>query len=166
MNVDQEMPKKEIVTVAEMARMCHLSRSRFYGLIRVGIMPTPLRNPTTKRPFFNREQQEQCLLVRRTNCGINGKPILFYACHWSGDGQTRSTKRRTSPPPRTAQVDPMMEELLNGLGQLGVTDATEEKIREMLAETYPDGYANVGIPTLLMTVFRRMKRLDLPDNVA
>ena len=110
------------------------------------------------------------MLVRRTNCGLNGKPILFYANKWSREPvpparPTRSATRRTSPSSRAVQVDPVMEELLDGLGQLGVTDATEVKIREVLAEAYPDGHQNVGVPTLLMTVFRRLRRQDSPDNL-
>ncbi len=71
-------PLKEIVTVTEMARMCRLSRARFYQLIGEEIFPTPSRNDQTRRPFFNREQQEQCLLIRRTNRGANGKAVMFY----------------------------------------------------------------------------------------
>ena len=73
---------KEVVTVAEMARMCGLSRSRFYGLVKEGIMPLPSRNAATKRPFYTRERQAQCLLVRKTNCGVNGRPILFTLIGW------------------------------------------------------------------------------------
>ena len=166
-------PVKEIVTVAEMSRMCGLSRSRFYGLIQEGIMPTPSRNPTTKRPFYSREQQEQCLLVRKTNCGINGKPILFYANKWNREPAaparpTRSapSARRTQARPQSNQVDPIIEELRDGLGQLGIADATETKIRAALADEYPDGHGNVAVPTLLITVFRSLNRQDTPDNVA
>ena len=166
-------PVKEVVTVAAMARMCGLSRSRFYGLIKEGIMPSPSRNPTTKRPFFSREQQEQCLLVRKTNCGINGRPILFYANKWSREPaaptrpiRSAPTARRTQGRPQRSQVDPIIEEIRDGLGQLGVADATEMRIRTALADTYPDGHENVATATLLMTVFRGLNRQDTPDNVA
>ncbi len=47
---------KEIVTVTEMARMCRLSRARFYQLVGEGVFPAPSRNEQTGRPFFDREQ--------------------------------------------------------------------------------------------------------------
>jgi len=72
-------PAKEIVSVAEMSRMCGLSRSRFYQLMDDGILPKPSRNQDTKRPFFDREQQQRCLEVKRKNLGINGKAIMFYS---------------------------------------------------------------------------------------
>ena len=75
MNVPIET--KAVVTVSEMARMCGLSRSRFYQLIGT-TFPAPLMDKK-KRPFYSEELQAVCLEVRRRNCGIDGKPILFYA---------------------------------------------------------------------------------------
>ena len=69
---------KAAVTVAEMARMCSLSRARFYQLIGTAF-PYPIYSVATKRPFFNEEAQKLCLEVRRRNCGVDGRPILFYA---------------------------------------------------------------------------------------
>jgi hypothetical protein len=167
--VDQLTPKKEIVTVAEMARMCGLSRSRFYGLVKDGIMPQPSRHPETQRPFYSREQQEQCLLVRKTNCGINGKPILFYAQRVTISNRIATprrprTARRSQP---TVTTDPVILELQHGLEQLGLADVAEPKIRAALVEVYPDGHEGVPMPQLLMTVFRRLReRQDSQDNVA
>src|ERR1035438_2587529 len=75
MNVPIET--KTVVTVSEMARMVGLSRSRFYQLIGTAF-PSPLMDKK-KRPFYSEELQAVCLEVRRRNCGIDGKPILFYA---------------------------------------------------------------------------------------
>ena len=167
--MDQLTPKKEIVTVAEMARMCGLSRSRFYGLVKDGIMPQPSRHPETQRPFYSREQQEQCLLVRRTNCGINGKPILFYAQRTT-ISQHNVPARRPAAPRRsrpTVTTDPVVLELQHGLEQLGLADVAEPKIRAALVEVYPDGHEGVPMPQLLMTVFRRLReRPDSTDNLA
>src|SRR5271170_6487813 len=68
---------KHAVTIAEMARMVGLSRSRFYQLIGKA-MPEPSRDEAG-RPYYSEEQQRTILEVRRRNCGIDGKPILFYA---------------------------------------------------------------------------------------
>ncbi|MHC4093389.1 MAG: helix-turn-helix transcriptional regulator, partial [Planctomycetota bacterium] len=58
---------KQCVSVTEMSRMVGLSRARFYQLMNQGVFPTPARRGETNRPFYDREGQEQCLLVRRTN---------------------------------------------------------------------------------------------------
>src|SRR6266852_5321463 len=68
---------KTAVTMSEMARMCSLGRSRFYQLIGTAF-PNPVYELSTRRPFYTEEQQLVCLEVRRRNCGIDGKPILFY----------------------------------------------------------------------------------------
>jgi len=160
---------KEIVTCAEMARMCGLSRSRFYMLVKDSIMPPPSRHPETQRPFYSREQQEQCLLVRKTNCGINGKPILFYAQRTTVTDRIATPRRSPAPrrPQPAATTDPVVLELQHGLEQLGLAGVPEPKIRAALVGVYPDGYAGVPMPQLLMTAFRRLReRQDSPDNVA
>src|SRR5438874_12268264 len=73
-----EVLTKTAVTVAEMARMVGLSRARFYQLLGTAF-PHPLYDVATRRPFYTEEQQRTCLEVRRRNCGIDGRPILFYA---------------------------------------------------------------------------------------
>ena len=168
-----QSPTKEIITVAEMARTCGLSRSRFYGLIKDGIMPAPSRSATTNRPYYCREQQEQCLLVRRTNCGLNGKPVLFYANKWSRGpvapvrpSRSSSASRPPQARPQRSQIDPIIEELRGNLEQLGMADVPEAKLRIALADEYPDGHSNVSMPILLMTLFRRFNRQDSQDNVA
>ena len=61
-----------------MARMVGLSRSRFHQLIGT-TFPWPLYSVSTRRPFYDEELQKCCLEVRRRNCGIDGKPVLFYS---------------------------------------------------------------------------------------
>jgi hypothetical protein len=68
---------KAIVSVSELARMCGLSRARFYQLQRAGVFPPPVYDVSTHRPVYVEELQKVCLEVRRKNCGVNGKPILF-----------------------------------------------------------------------------------------
>ena len=82
---------KQAVTITEMARMVGLSRARFYQLIGTAF-PYPVYNASTRRPFFNEALQKVCLDVRRKNCGIDGKPILFYA-------------RRLDPPATKEQIN-------------------------------------------------------------
>jgi hypothetical protein len=70
---------KSVISVTEMATVVGLSRQRFNQLVKIGVFPGPDHDPATGRPFFDAIKQQDCLMVRQTNTGINGKPILFYA---------------------------------------------------------------------------------------
>src|ERR1700691_4962984 len=87
---------KVVVTVAEMARMVSLSRSRFYQLLGTAF-PEPERQPGTGRPIYTEELQKVCLEVRRRNCGINGQAVLFYS------------RRLTSAPMKPKKPKPKLE---------------------------------------------------------
>ena len=160
---------KEAVSVSGMARMVGLSRARFYQLMRDGVFPLPSRQNETGRPFFNREQQEQCLEVRRMNQGVNGQVILFYAMRVPSVGtparpprrQPRSRQQRVSNQPSR---DPVIVELHHGLTQLGLT-VGDRDIRAALVVEYPDGHDGVDSAELLRSVFGRLSRRDSPDNV-
>ena len=76
---EQQVETKAAVSVAEMARMMGLSRARFYQLTKAGAFPPPVYHLLTRRPIYPEELQLVCLDVRRRNCGIDGKPILFCA---------------------------------------------------------------------------------------
>ncbi len=162
-------PLKEIVTVTEMAHMCRLSRARFYQLTREGIFPTPSRNEQTGRPFYDREQQERCLLVRRTNRGANGKAVMFYGCRLEARPQPAS-KRKQLPISRSprgqARQNPVITELRHGLTQLGVTNVTDKDLHQALSEAYPDGHREVESAELLRTVFGELQRRNTADNHA
>ena len=102
---------KAAVSVAEMARMVGLSRARFYQLVG-SAFPPPVYDVSTKRPFYDELLQESCLEVRRRNCGIDGKPILFYARPTSLDDGSKK---------RPAIVRGPNKELLEGLRSLGLS---------------------------------------------
>ena len=74
---------KAAVTVAEMSRMCGLSRARFYQLIG-NTFPWPVYDVATRRPFYDEEAQRMCLEVRRRNCGVDGDRFCFTQsdCRW------------------------------------------------------------------------------------
>ena len=95
---------KQAVTVSEMARMCFLSRARFYQLIGTAF-PYPLYSLSTRRPFFDEELQRICLEVRRRNCGIDGKPILFYSPP-TGRARSKKNKSERPGPPRPRSPSP------------------------------------------------------------
>ena len=167
--MNNQVQLKAIVTVTEMARMCRLSRARFYQLTGEGIFPTPSRNDQTGRPFFDREQQEQCLMVRRSNRGANGTSVIFYGCRLEGT-PPRPPKRKQLPISRSlkrnSRQDPALTELRHGLTQLGMTNLTEQQVRQALLETYPDGHRDVESSELLQAVFGAIQRRNSADNLS
>ena len=78
-----------------------------------GVFPPPLYRIDTRRPFFTQEMQEICLEVRRRNCGINGRPVLFYARRLGAP----MTKAKTTPPKNSHKH----ADLIEGLRALGLT---------------------------------------------
>ena len=166
----QEEPLKEIVTVSEMSRMCRLSRARFYQLVNEGIFPTPSRNEQTGRPFFDREQQEQCLEIRRSNLGANGKPVIFYGCRLQPPPQTKRKRKQfpisRSPKKGQERQDPVVAELRHGLSQLGLTNLADVEICRALRKAVPDGHRDVESAELLRAVFGELQRRNSTDKHA
>lgn len=150
---------KAAVTVAEMARMCGLSRSRFYQLIGTAF-PEPERQPGTGRPVYTQELQQVCLEVRRRNCGIDGKPVLFYA------RRLGSAPARPKPPkPKLEAKGKDVAALVDGLNALGLTTATAAQVQHVAGELYPQGTAGIDQGEVLRTVFLHLKRQNSADNV-
>ncbi len=152
-------PTKTAVSVAEMARMVGLSRARFYQLQKAGIFPQPERDDVTGRPFYTQELQKVCLEVRRRNCGVNGKPILFY-----------SARRQSITPsrPRKAKAMPKADqhsELVESLQTLGLANVTSAQVDVAVKEVFPQGTAGVAEAEVVRAVFLHLKRRDSADNV-
>jgi hypothetical protein len=153
-----QVQTKAVVSVAEMARMCGLSRARFYQLVEAGVFPPPLYRIDTKRPFFNQEMQEICLEVRRRNCGINGRPVLFYSRRFTPSPITKA--KRTPAPKMNKHAD-----LVEGLHALGLTSVRSSDIEAAIASCFPNGKSEVDDETVLRTVFLHLKRQNTSDNV-
>ena len=153
MSVEFEM--KSVVSVAEMARQLSLSRSRLYQLIEQGIFPSPIYDVQTRRPFFNEEMQAACLEVRRRNCGINGKPILFYCPRHPLGSQSKPIKKvKVEPKPKSQYAD-----LLDGLRGLGL-EVTAAVVDPIVKELFPQGIQNLESGEVIRKVFLRIKRQD------
>lgn len=132
---------KTAVSVAEMARMVGLSRARFYQLIG-SAFPWPLYDVSTRRPFFDEEAQRTCLEVRRRNCGIDGKPIMFYARH-----APKAVPRKRSPNVQKPNV-----ELLEGLKSLGLV-VTPAQVEVATKAIFPRGIEHVDQGEVVRSVF-------------
>lgn len=142
---------KVAVTVAEMARMCGLGRSRFYQLIGT-TFPFPVYDVSTRRPFYDQEMQKVCLEVRRRNCGIDGKPILFYA---------KPINRKPSTKKKTSKVVPVQghADLIEGLRALGM-NANAAQVNEAISTLFPNGLNGVDSSSILRSVFIHLQAKD------
>ena len=147
---------KAAVTVAEMSRMAGLSRSRFYQLIGTAF-PQPNRDDNG-RPYYDAEQQQVCLQVRRRNCGVDGKVILFYAPRHSAPAPKRKPKpKQVGAGPHAAVVD--------GVRALGLTMVTAAQVDASIKQTFPAGTDGVDPGEVIRQVFLSIKRQDSTDNV-
>lgn len=147
---------KAAVTIAEMARMTGLSRSRFYQLIGKAF-PEPSRDETG-RPYYSEEQQKLCVEVRRRNCGIDGKPVLFYAPRHS----IPSTPPRRPAKPKTNNPH---AEIVEGVRALGLTAVTAAQVEQAIKESFPDGTDSVDTGELIRAVFLSVRRKNSSGNV-
>jgi predicted DNA-binding transcriptional regulator AlpA len=70
--------KAKPVTVSEMAAMVGLSRSRFYSLVKAGVFPRPVYKMLDwHAAVYIEHMQMQCMQVRQTRIGINGRSLHF-----------------------------------------------------------------------------------------
>ena len=123
---------KFAITVSEMARMCGLSRARFYQLVGTAF-PYPVYSVSTKRPFFDEELQKMCLEVRRRNCGIDGRPILF--CSRPAVPKTKSHRGGSASPKKAAKST----DLIIGLAGLGLSGITDQQVERRWSSSIPMG---------------------------
>lgn len=145
---------KAVVSVAEMARMVGLSRARFYQLQKAGVFPAAERDAETGRPFYTEELQRICLEVRRRNCGVNGKPILFYAQRISIFASLRKSPKRQR----------QHADLIESLQALGLT-VTNAQVASAIKEAFPKGTAEMAQAEVVRTVFLHFRRKDSGDKV-
>lgn len=150
---EQVVSTKAAVTVSEMARMVGLSRARFYELVEAGVFPTPVYCVSTRRPMYVEELQETCLTVRRRNCGVNGKPVLFYA---RGHRSTTPAAKPSKPPLAKPKTTAAHADLIDGLSALGLV-ATPAQVGEAVAALYPAGVNGTDWGHVLRAVFLRLK---------
>ena len=146
---------KAAVSVSEMARMCSMSRARFYQLINDGVFPKPEYEVSTSRPFYGEEAQTKCLEVRRRNLGINGRPVLFYP--------TRTTTSVRRPPKSKPRLTTQHVEVIDSLACLGLS-VTSQQVESAIRECYPSGLVDdQGV--VVRTLFLHLKRQNPADNV-
>jgi hypothetical protein len=151
---------KAVVSVAEMARMVGLSRARFYQLIGTAF-PHPVYCVSTRRPFYDELAQTTCLEVRRRNCGIDGRPIMFYA-------RRLPTAPPSSRPRKLPVTRPKLDghaDLIEALRGLGLTNVSTDQVTTAIKEMFPGGIAGVDQSEVIRGVFVKIKRQNTNDNV-
>ena len=151
-----EFVSKSAVSVTEMARMVGLSRARFYQLVKKGTFPSADQDTLSKRPCYLEEKQRQILDARRRNCGVDGKPILFYSRRTDA-GQKRTTNRPTIE--KVKEVVKKYTDLIDGLAALNIT-ATITQVEAILKEMYPDGTDGIEPGEVIRAIFLRIRRQD------
>jgi hypothetical protein len=149
MNTDEQM---KALSVSEMARSVGLSRARFYQL-QGAAFPLPVYDLRTRRPYYTEAQQQVCLEVRRKNCGIDGRPVLFYASRLVSGGR--------KPKPPKAKLDPKSKDvsaLVDGLNALGYSSATAAQVEQTTKQLFPNGTGDIEQREVLRAVFLHLKR--------
>lgn len=152
-----EIMTKSAVSVTEMARMVGLSRARFYQLVKKGTFPKADQESLSNRPCYLEEKQRQILDARRRNCGVDGKPILFYSRRIDV-GQKRTTK------PVRQQKTNQFTDLLDGLAALNVTTNVTQ-VEPLVKELFPQGTQTIEPGEVIRAVFLRIRRQDSSGNV-
>lgn len=130
-----EVVTKSAVSVTEMARMVGLSRARFYQLVRSGTFPAADHDPATRRPYYGEDQQRVCLEVRRRNCGIDGRPVLFYSRR-----RDAGVKKAKLPTPTKKAGPSEYADLIELLALVPLT-ATPAQVESAVKMAFPGGIA-------------------------
>jgi len=150
--------KRAGVSISDMARACGLSRQRFGQLVKAGVFPQPLRDSSTDRPYYDEALQTVCLEVRKRNCGINGKVVLFYSRR---QGQAPAPKERPAKLAPTEQT----ADILEGVKSLGLVQATASQVAEVVRELFPEGIGNQDLAEVIRAVFIRLRRKNSGENL-
>lgn len=158
--MSENIVTKAAVSVTEMARMVGLSRARFYQLVKKGTFPVADQDNATERPCYLEAKQRQILEARRRNCGVDGKPILFY-CRRNDAGQKRTPARPTVG--KVKEVITKYRDLIDGLAALNVT-ATVAQVEPIVKELFPSGTDGVDPGEVIRAVFLRIQRQNPGDK--
>jgi hypothetical protein len=122
---------KEVYSVTELAAILGLSRTRLYQLKREGVFPLPVYCPYTRRPFYTVDLVKQCLKIRQTGRGFNGRSIIFYRrLKKNGEQQIQNEDER-----REQFYIDVMRFLKINLGE----NLTNSETKRLVSALYPNG---------------------------
>lgn len=153
-----EQNTKTVVSVSEMARMVGLSRQRFYQLAG-STFPSPIYDIESRRPFFTEEMQRICLEVRRRNCGVDGKPVMFYSKGHQLSKQQKPKRKKVKPttPKHTAIVDAVQA--------LGLSSVNDKQVDDVISVLFPGGTNDIPEAEVIRAVFVHLQRQNSTDKL-
>lgn len=138
--------EKAATSVSETASLCQLSRSRFHALVRAGVFPKPVQPGGGKRPYFTPELVRQCLDIRRTGIGADGKVVLF----------NRRPEKKPERQPAAAPPPAQHSELVESLKALGLA-VTGEVVGAAVEAVFPSGVSGIEHGELVRRVFLHLQ---------
>ena len=139
---------KAAVSVSEMAKLCTLSRARFYDLVQRGVFLTPIYSIATRRPFYTDTMAERNLAARQSGIGCNDEYVLFYEKKpVSSSPQRRSSQRHDG--------------LIEGLKSFGLATVTASLVVAAITICFPSGTEGTDESEVLRAVFRHLRRQGL-----
>ncbi len=144
--------RKSVVSVTDMAKMVGLSRQRFAQLVKAGTFPSPDRDPTSKRPFYDATKQQQCLMVRQSNTGIDGRPILFYA--------RRIDAGLKKAVPKKPNADDSLREALDMLG----VHVSQHQIDAAIKVVFNEGVEKIDFDRIVKGLFLHFRSKNPTDT--
>ena len=142
---------KAAVSVSEMARLCSLSRARFYDLVERGVFLYPVYSVTTRRPYYTAEMQQENMAARQTGIGCNGEFVIFY------EKQPAAGPAAAGSRPAAAATH-RLPGLLDALRSLGLENVTAAQVDEAVRACFPQGTTTVSESEVLRAVNRRLRR--------
>lgn len=153
---------KAAICVKEMAGLCGFSRQRFMQLVKAGVMPAPLRDERTGRPYYSAELQASCLEVRRRNVGIDGTVILFYARRATSPTTTRP---KAMKPTKAKAPSDRYADIVAGLHGIGMTTATAGQVADAVTALFPEGTAETDTGEVIRRVFLYLRGKNSTGSV-
>lgn len=143
---------KTAISVSDMAAMVGLSRARFYQLIGKAF-PWPLYDVQTRRPFYSLELQQLCVDVRQRNCGIDGRPVIFYSKRPASAKPSAGTNNHTAKP--KAQHEDLIE-AMKGLG----LSVSPSQVDTAVKELFPEGLGQADPGQVVRSLFLHLRRVN------
>jgi hypothetical protein len=126
--------------------------------------PWPLYSVSTRRPFYDEEMQTSCLEARRRNCGIDGKPIMFYSKR-IGTTIPAARAKKVGSISTPAKKETAHDDILAGLRSLGLAMVTVPQVTVAVKELFPEGVNDSNRGKVLRAVFLHLKRQNRAANV-
>jgi hypothetical protein len=150
-------PRRAAYSVTETAKLCDLSRARFYDLIRDCVMPMPNYCIYTRKPLYTADVAALCVRVRETNTGIDGRYVIFYARREKAPGTAVPPAVRSAQ--RSTPIDTLTQEMIETLRAMGVRQGQAEVVAAINARC-PSGVTESSFETDLRAVFDRLRSSD------